>query len=197
MTVRRILTDVRDEDRAFFEAIIAADGGTVTAQPEADGEFTLVADFADRDATPAVVAPNTPQARWFDVALGEVGTLEVDGVGSNPRISAYHATTALGQKPDSVPWCSSFVNFCVEKSGRAGTGSSLARSWLGWGKDAGDWVPGCIVVLTRGQPPKGHVGFFAGRDGDRVLLLGGNQGDAVNISSFEVSRVIGRRIARP
>ena len=195
MAVRRILTDVRFEDRPFLEAIIAADGGTVVAQPEVDGEFTLIADFPDRDATLATVAPGTPQAHWFEVALGEVGTLEVDGAGNNPRITEYHATTTLGPRPESVHWCSSFVNFCVEKSGRAGTDSALARSWLNWGKDAGDWVPGCIVVLTRGRPPKGHVGFLAGRDGDHVLLLGGNQGDAVNMSSFEVGRVIGRRIA--
>ena len=54
-----------------------------------------------------------------------------------------------------------------------------------------------VVILKRGtNPVQGHVGFFAGLQGDRVHLLGGNQGDTVSISSFPVSDVLGvRRLA--
>jgi hypothetical protein len=40
----------------------------------------------------------------------------------------------------------------------------------------------------------GHVGFFAGLDGGpRAPGLGGNQSDAVNVSSYPRSRILGIR----
>ena len=39
----------------------------------------------------------------------------------------------------------------------------------------------------------GHVGFFAGLDGAHVLLLAGNQGDAVTVAPFDRTRVLGVR----
>jgi hypothetical protein len=65
---------------------------------------------------------------------------------------------------------------------------------LSWGVEAPDFVPGCIVVLKRGDPPKGHVGFYVGTEGGHIRLLGGNQGDKVSIASFPPDRVLGRRV---
>jgi len=53
---------------------------------------------------------------------------------------------------------------------------------------------GCIVVLQRGSPPNGHVGFFVGAENGRVRLLGGNQSDRVSIASFDGADVIGMRM---
>ena len=59
-----------------------------------------------------------------------------------------------------------------------------------------------VAVLKRGtgnQPgpnvidAPGHVGLFAGREGTSILILGGNQADAVNVSSFPASRLLGLR----
>ena len=97
---------------------------------------------------------------WMKIAKQELGQKEIPGADSNRRIEEYHKTTTLGSKTDSVPWCSSFVNFCITKNGLAETNSALARSWASWGKETSSFVPGCIVVLERGEPPKGHVGFF-------------------------------------
>ena len=94
--------------------------------------------------------------------------------------------------PNSVPWCSSFVNYCITKSGLQGTNSKQARSWAQWGA-ASDRRPGSIVVLERGNPPQGHVGFFVGPDDSRIRLLGGNQGDRVSIASYDAERVIAVR----
>jgi uncharacterized protein (TIGR02594 family) len=117
---------------------------------------------------------------------------------SNPRIEEYFSTTTFGRHPDSEPWCSAFVNFCVTRSSVEGTNSALALSWLDWGQDADGFVPGCIVVLTRGTPGQGHVGFFIGQDTNgSIRLLGGNQHDSVNISTFPSARVIGRRVPLP
>jgi uncharacterized protein (TIGR02594 family) len=124
------------------------------------------------------------------IAQAELGVTE----GGNPRITEYFATTTLGPQPDSVPWCSAFVNFCVTRSGNSGTNSALARSWTNWGVNSDQLVPGCIVVIARGGPTTGHVGFYAGRDskGD-IQLLGGNQHDSVNISSFPRATILGQR----
>jgi uncharacterized protein (TIGR02594 family) len=114
---------------------------------------------------------------------------EVQGSGDNPRIVEYHASTSGGAMPDSVPWCSSFMNFCVEQAGLVGTDSKAARSWhvQKWGVEVprGDWEEGDIMVFWRGEPrgSLGHVGFIVSLTGARPHILGGNQGDRVSIAT--------------
>jgi hypothetical protein len=70
-----------------------------------------------------------------------------------------------------------------------------ARSWLTWGKPLEKPIPGCVVVLKRGNNPhQGHVGLYVqpGKDGT-IYVLGGNQGDAVTIAKFRKSSVLGYR----
>lgn len=75
----------------------------------------------------------------------------------------------------------------------------MARSWLNIGaaidlskaKAEHD-----VVILKRGLPPAGHVGFYAGmveEDTTRVRLLGGNQSNNVTIASFPIADVLGVR----
>ncbi len=197
MPTTRIITDVPLEQVAFVLSMIAFDGGTAQQEPEPDGQVTIIATFPDKaDASVARAASRSPEAAWMKVARAEMGVAE-DPLGSNPRIEAYHASTEGGAADDAVAWCASFVNFCVEAAGVRGTRSKAARAWLDWGVDAGDFVPGCIVVLKRGSPPKGHVGFFAGFESGRIKLLGGNQGNQVAVASFDVDRVLARRLAAP
>lgn len=152
---------------------------------------------AGSPAAPAAATSATPavHARMLEIARAELGVAEVPGAGDNPRIVAYHATTGGGKEPDSVPWCSSFVNFCVEQAGLKGTDSKAARSWMTWGRVTTDFFPGCIVVLERGAAPQGHVGFFVGTESGRLRLLGGNQGDRVSIASFDPQLVLAIRQA--
>ena len=52
---------------------------------------------------------------WLRIALEEEGTFEwADG--SNPRVEQYHATSG-GVAKDDIPWCASFVNWCLEQAG--------------------------------------------------------------------------------
>lgn len=77
----------------------------------------------------------TPSAggRWMDIARGETGQREVAGSRHNGRILEYHATTTLGARSDETAWCSSFVNWTMEKAGHRGTDSAAAISWKHWG----------------------------------------------------------------
>lgn len=97
-------------------------------------------------------------------------------------------------------WCAAFVNSVLGSKGIKGTGKLNAKSFLNWGKsvDVSKAKSGDIVVFDR--PPvqwQGHVGFYAGREyrnykGRKqwvIAVLGGNQGDAVNISYYPESRL--------
>ncbi len=186
----RISTDVTAATVNNLVFLIEAGGGTFERVPQDDGTEMVVAHFPG-DPPPEEVPAAGAEFPWMPIARGELGVQE----GHNLRITEYFTTTTLGAQPDSVPWCSAFANFCIRRSGVAGTNSALARSWLKWGEDADDFAPGCIVVLSRGDPTKGHVGFYVGRDGaDRIQLLGGNQHDSVNISSFDVRTVLAKKI---
>ena len=70
-----------------------------------------------------------------------------------------------------------------------------ARAWLEWGAPIAIGALGAVAVIKRGDnPTQGHVGFVAGWDaGGRLLLLGGNQGNEVNISAFGPDRLLGYR----
>ncbi len=135
-----------------------------------------------------------PATTPYSVAQAELalGVQEIAGQQDNPRIVLYHSSTSGGAAPDETAWCSSFVNYCVEQAGLRGTDSKWARSWhdSGWGQDVTDDPrPGDIVVWRRrtSQEDGGHVAFFVETVGDGFIrVLGGNQGNAVRISTYPV-----------
>lgn len=137
-------------------------------------------------------------APWLRIARRETGVRAFEAGSSNPRITEYHAGTAIAGYDDKANWCSSFVDWSLRQAGIAGTGSPLARSWLEWGGPIDEPRPGCIAVLWRDDPAswKGHVGFFVHEDGDDVVLLGGNQLGAVREQRHPRGNVLGYRWPR-
>jgi uncharacterized protein (TIGR02594 family) len=133
----------------------------------------------------------------LSIAEKETGIRESAGSRDTARILEYHACTSLKSNRDETPWCSAFVNWVIKQAGGKGTNSAAARSWLKWGQAVKDPYPGCIVVLKRGAPPAGHVGFFVYRRSPAgwVQVLGGNQTDRVKVSFFQESDVLGYRAA--
>ncbi len=133
--------------------------------------------------------------RWYSIARGELGEEEVHGKGHNPRILEYLHSTNLGKNAanrDETPWCSAFVNWCMEGAGIEGTNSARARSWLGWGEELDEQREGCVVVFKRGKPWQGHVGFIVDIE-TGWMCLGGNQSDSVSIASYDVRDVLSYR----
>lgn len=130
-------------------------------------------------------------ANFLQTALMEMNVKEIKGKNHNPRILQYHKSTSLKASTDEIPWCSSFANFIVIKCGVEGTNSALARSWEKWGKELKKPIPGCIVVLKRGDDPKyGHVTFYLYETKKYIYCVGGNQGDSVSIVAYPKSKLV-------
>ncbi|MBY0225422.1 MAG: TIGR02594 family protein [Hyphomicrobium sp.] len=135
------------------------------------------------------------QPPWLAAAWRELGQTEIAGKGDNARIVGYfrdagHSTIV----DDETAWCAAFAGAMLERSGYRSTRSLRARSYLAWG-DALD-VPrtGCVAVLSRGSNVAlGHVGFVVGETGSGLVLLGGNQRNAVTVQVFARSRLLGFR----
>jgi uncharacterized protein (TIGR02594 family) len=125
---------------------------------------------------------------WIGIAQAEVGTKEISGSKHNPRIIEYHSTTGKFSD-DETPWCASFVNWVMQKAGYQGTNSALALSWQSWGKKLTKPAYGSIAVFSWGGG-KGHVGFVVGKSGNNIQVLGGNQSNQVNVTSFGTSQVV-------
>lgn len=137
--------------------------------------------------------------KLIQTAVNELGQKEISGPDENPSIVRYAKEGGSFEwiNEDDTPWCSIFVNWCAKKSGLKGSGLANARSWLIIGQGVDNPQPGDVVVFWRESKDswKGHVGFFFGfsKDGRRVFCLGGNQGNQVSISSFDVDQVLGYR----
>ena len=125
-----------------------------------------------------------------------LGVTEVPGRQDNPRIVMYHQTTRGGAAHDETPWCSSFVNYCVRKAGLRGTDDKRALSWheQGFGQDVTEHPKEDDIVVFRRRSPTesgGHVGFFTSQQGDKIQILGGNQGNAISIAPFPRDGTLG------
>ncbi|HEU5118203.1 MAG TPA: TIGR02594 family protein [Isosphaeraceae bacterium] len=137
-------------------------------------------------------------APWMQVALAEVGQRELAGArNNNPRILEYLGT--VGHFPtDETAWCSAFANWVMLQSGLQGSGRPNARSWLHWGFPLAHPEYGCITVFRRGHSSwQGHVAFYVRQEGHHLLVLGGNQGDAVSIARHSRSSLLGYRWPQP
>ena len=127
---------------------------------------------------------DSDDAPWFDIAVQEKGVKEIRGRVDNPRIVEYHQTTTFRATDDETPWCSAFVNWCMQQADIKGTNSASSRSWRNWGERLREPRKGCIVCFN------GHVGFYDSDRGRKIMILGGNQSNQVNIIPYSKSRVL-------
>ncbi len=148
------------------------------------------------------VQPVTPPTggsgpAWYRVAKREMddGIVEFPGQSHNPRILEYHASVVGGFDENEIPWCSSFVNWCMEQSELKGTDSASARSWERWGKSLANPELGAVAVFWRESKTsgKGHVGFYVKETSTHVSVLGGNQGNRVTVDPYPKARLLGYR----
>lgn len=131
----------------------------------------------------------------LDVAARALGLNEGD---KRAALQDYLTTGGANLDPATTAWCAAFVNATLQQAGYEGTGSNMARSFMEWGQAVDTPQRGDLAVFTRGDPngPFGHVGFFDGYNADGTIrVLGGNQGDAVSIASYDPSRLLGFRRA--
>ena len=135
------------------------------------------------------------QPRWLELAWADLGVAEGPGEANNPRVVRYYADAGHPEvRADEVAWCAAFVGACLERAGVGSTRSLMARSYLAWGEALAEPRTGAITVLSRGDDPSlGHVGFLVGLTASDIVLLAGNQGDAVSVQAFPRSRVVGVR----
>ena len=139
---------------------------------------------------PAAAAPEA-----LSLAAKQIGMNENT---QRDALKDYLATGGANLDPATTAWCAAFVNSTLQQTGGQGTGSNMARSFLDWGKSVDQPQPGDVAVFSRGDPngPYGHVGFFQGYDENgNILVLGGNQGDAVSVSPYSPDRLLGFRRA--
>lgn len=130
---------------------------------------------------------------WINYARSYIGVREISGHVHNPVIVGFWKAARLaGIKNDEVPWCAGFVGAALESSGIRSARSDSSRAYLNWGEQIAAPEYGCVVVFSRAGG--GHVGFCVGVDEQgRLMILGGNQGNAVSIAPFGRRRVVGYR----
>ena len=188
-------------------------GDFVNAASTALGQgLRAAADLISKVAPETV--PATGNAPWFAVAKAEEakGIKEGNAAG-DAEILNYFKSINFQTNTSATPWCAAFVSFCMKNSNNQvaadsvpKTGAALAVTWKGWGNplpaNASDTPQGAVVVLspTEHQDGSGHVALFMSGDVNTITLLGGNQSNAVQESTYARSRVAAIRwldVAQP
>jgi uncharacterized protein (TIGR02594 family) len=130
---------------------------------------------------------------WLGIARKDLGLRELPGAPTAPRIHKWLADLGAWWRDDETPWCGVAVAAWMRSAGHPIPRHWYrAKAWLDWGTPLTSPVPGCIVVFER--QGGGHVGLVVGADArGRLMVLGGNQGNAVTIAPFDRARVSGYR----
>lgn len=130
---------------------------------------------------------------WLALAREDIGLRELPGAPTEPRISVWLKRLGAWWRDDETPWCGTAVAAWMVASGvKPSRAWYRAKDWLNWGAPLDNPVEGCVVIF--GREGGGHVGIVAGQDDrGRLMVLGGNQGNAVSIAPFERGRVLGYR----
>lgn len=136
-------------------------------------------------------------SKIVNIALSQIGVKEILGQKDNPEVLKYFNEIGYeGNKlKDETSWCSAFMNWVALKAGVNRSNELTARSWLNIGSSVAKPEMGDVVVFWRESPKswKGHVGIFIRESDGFVWVLGGNQNNQVNISSYKSNRVLGYR----
>ena len=130
---------------------------------------------------------------WIIEAERHIGLREIKGSKHNNTIIRWLKNLKAWWFDDETAWCGTFVAHCLKSTGHVIPSTWYrALSWAQWGQHIDNPVVGCVVVFSR--QGGGHVGFVVGKNRNgNLMVLGGNQGDAVAISAFDKNRVVGYR----
>lgn len=137
---------------------------------------------------------SAPKPMWLRKALEYLAVKEYPGKQThNKTILGWWKKIRAPFNDDETPWCAAFVGGVLEECGILSSRSASARSYRRWGYELVAPCVGAVVVFWRGSPdgPFGHVGFIVGKDQhENLMVIGGNQGDAVTIKPFANDRVL-------
>ena len=151
---------------------------------------------------------------WLAIAEQELkawedGKLKQNSGEGKRRVLDYFKATDL-QTDKVLSWCGAFVAHCLKTSGDPAAGSiikgaSWAANWKTWADtklflraedNSADGIPKGAVVLLEPLVPKasGHVGFFHSlKEGNKIVLLGGNQSGKVCLRAFPRGKLVAIR----
>jgi uncharacterized protein (TIGR02594 family) len=130
---------------------------------------------------------------WLPIARKHLGLTEIPGKATHPTIRRWLIDLKAWWQDDETPWCGTFVAAVMKEAGYALPKHWYrAREWATWGTSQAVPRLGSIVVFQR--QGGGHVGFVVGHDEQgRLMVLGGNQANSVNIQPFVRDRVLAYR----
>ncbi|WP_079242741.1 TIGR02594 family protein [Chryseobacterium indologenes] len=147
-----------------------------------------------------VAMPNLEgRALWMELVWKEEAKNLVE-TGTNKEIQKFFDGTPYEnamkngtENETTIAWCAAFVNWIMKHYGYEGVTTDKgydavrALKWATWaeGKDLKRPVYGAIAVKTR--TGGGHVGFVAGKKGNKVVILGGNQSQKLYCVAYEIS----------
>jgi uncharacterized protein (TIGR02594 family) len=191
--IQTLQQSAEESRRSEFDPVAATRRSAPSTRSLAD-LFTSYEDAPMASHAGRVEAGVKP-ADALSLAASQMGLSET---GQRAAIQDYLTTGGANLDPATTAWCAAFVNSTLQQTGGQGTGSNMARSFLDWGQPVDQPQEGDVAVFSRGDPsgPYGHVGFFKGYDDQgNVLVLGGNQGDAVSISPYPRENLLGFRRA--
>jgi uncharacterized protein (TIGR02594 family) len=132
----------------------------------------------------------TNYSTYLDLAYTYIGVKELKGKGTHPRLAYLFKASKTWITDDDIAWCAAFIagilsltNIPVIK----GFESSL--TWLNYGVKIPKPQVGALAIFKR-KPSGGHIGFVVGISacGNIIYVLGGNQQDSVNISTFDLRK---------
>jgi uncharacterized protein (TIGR02594 family) len=151
----------------------------------------------NQSTTRPVPQPDTGGAPpWYAFAAAEIGHREIGNTNDGPEIQRYRQLAQCGSPGD--PWCAIFTNamFALcQNPAVPGTGSASSQSFRANAKFVQLAGPalGAVVVFWRISPAsgKGHVGFYYGETAQSVYVLGGNEGNMVQIAPMDKHQLLG------
>lgn len=153
-------------------------------------------------AAPATAAAADPLQNlalpWLLEAQRAIGITEDTGPGSNPLIIGWARRLRIDYRNDETSWCGLFVAHCIGltlPSEPLPNNPLGARTWQNFGQPCAVPQPGAVMTFWRVSRAdwRGHVGFYVGEDAAAFHILGGNQGDAVNVRRFARDRFLAAR----
>lgn len=136
----------------------------------------------------------------LSTAIKYYGVEEIPGEESNELIIKWAKSTGkTWYDKDSLHWCGIFISYVVQECGYIiPEQSNRALSWIAWGEEIKEPVPGDILIFKY-KGIRGHIGLFIEEEGEYYWVLGGNQRkgqkDSVNIKRIKKSKCV--YICRP